>query len=74
MMLEKLSDMQEDLDKNFVMNNKEDYIEKQQQAALLTEKINQASIDKMVTLQNKEKKLKKSMTNNYDEIQNYVDH
>lgn len=74
MMLEKLSDMQEDLDKNFVMNNKEDYIEKQQQAALLTEKINQESIEKMVTLQNKEKKLKKSMKNNYDEIQNYVDH
>ena len=73
-MLEKLSDMQEDLDKNFVMNNKEDYIEKQQQAALLTEKINQESIEKMVTLQNKEKKLKKSMKNNYDEIQNYVDH
>lgn len=66
--------MQEDLDKNFVMNNKEDYIEKQQQAALLTEKINQESIEKMVTLQNKEKKLKKSMKNNYDEIQNYVDH
>ena len=74
MMLERLQEMQEDLDKNFVMSNKDDYVKKQQFLVDMTKTINEERRAKMTALGEKDKKIKKQMKIDYDGLHNYVDH